>query len=572
MLLTPDKIPARMLNEFSYCPRLCWLEWHDSLFVDSPDTIDGRHVHRRVDRPDAADIAPPDSSSRLPKKSAEETTESPAGPTLHARSLLLGSETEGLIAQIDLVEIDGLSATPVDYKRGKAPEIPEGAYEPERVQLAAQCLILRENGYTCTRGVLYFAASKTRVEIPFTPELLERARELGRLCRELFAQGRMPLPLVDSPKCPRCSLVGICLPDETSHLLNPQPGNPEETIRRLFPIRDDAYPLHVQSQGGTIGKTGERLVVRPRDEPPREVRLMDISMVCLHGNVQITTQAVRECLMADIPILYFTVGYWFLGHLMGTGSKNIFLRIAQHQSAQDPHHALRLARALVLAKLRNQRTLLRRNAETDPTGTLTRLQDLIDQVDHPTRVASLATLMGLEGTGARLYFAAFSNLLKSADPSFAFEDRNRRPPRDPVNALLSFGYSLLTRECLVAAISVGLDPYLGFLHQPHYGRPSLALDLMEEFRPLVVDSMVLNLVNTMEIQPRHFLRRAGACVLNEPGRKVVLLAYERRMDTLVTHPLLGYRATYRRMLEVQARLLGRELVGELPTYTGFITR
>jgi CRISPR-associated protein Cas1 len=188
--------------------------------------------------------------------------------------------------------------------------------------------------------------------------------------------------------------------------------------------------------------------------------------------------------------------------------------------------------------------------------------------------------LGIEGTAAREYFSNLTLMFKSEDerpdgaraPRFDFESRNRRPPRDPVNALLSFVYSLLLKDLVATLIGVGFDPYLGFYHQPRYGRPALALDLMEEFRPLVADSVVINLINNGELRKSDFISRAGAVGLTSDGRKRVIENYERRLDLEVTHPLFGYSISYRRIFEVQARLLGRFLTGEIPRYPAFCTR
>ncbi len=179
--------------------------------------------------------------------------------------------------------------------------------------------------------------------------------------------------------------------------------------------------------------------------------------------------------------------------------------------------------------------------------------------------------MGIEGMAAKRYFAGFAKLLKE-ERGFRFEGRNRRPPTDPVNATLSFLYAMLAREVTVAALACGLDPYLGFLHQPRYGRPALALDLAEEFRPLLADSTALSLFNTGELKPDDFVCRAGAVALKPPGKKAIIAAWERRLLSEVTHPIFGYTISYRRVVMVQARLLGRVLLGELPAYPAFKTR
>jgi CRISPR-associated protein Cas1 len=184
---------------------------------------------------------------------------------------------------------------------------------------------------------------------------------------------------------------------------------------------------------------------------------------------------------------------------------------------------------------------------------------------------SIEALLGVEGTGARDYFEHFKGMLRG-EQTFDLDGRNRRPPRDPVNALLSFVYTLLTKELVLAVTTAGLDPLLGFYHQPRFGRPALALDLMEEFRPLIADSVVINVINTGVVSPADFVVAVTGVALKPPARKRVIFAFERRMDQLITHPIFGYKISYRRVLEVQARLLGRLLLGEIDEYPNMRTR
>ncbi len=218
--------------------------------------------------------------------------------------------------------------------------------------------------------------------------------------------------------------------------------------------------------------------------------------------------------------------------------------------------------------------MLMRNHEEPPALTLDQMKAMALRADQ---TESLEELLGVEGNGARLYFAEFRGMLKVEDEddakfSFDFATRNRRPPRDPVNALLSLGYSMLSKDFTIACYAVGFDPMLGFYHQPRYGRPALALDLMEPFRPLIVESAVLQALNTRMITDRHFISAGKAVALKPEGRKAFYQAYEARMDTLVTHPLFDYRLSYRRMLEVQARLLAKYVEGSIPDYPVFVTR
>ena len=396
----PELIPARMLNEFAYCPRLAYLEWVQAEFSDNLETRQGRFCHRRVDRPSCKAVDGPSEVKTSGRKDGQDDNgadpkslhqyggheqgaargdsngypdpKSPhPGPLpegegegehekIHTRSLMLSAPGEGLIAKMDLVDIDAATAVPVDYKRGRVPDLPEKAWEPERVQLCAQGLILREGGYHCEGGILYYCESRRRVSIPFDDELVERTRELIRQMREMAITGILPPPLEDSPKCPRCSLVGICLPDETrffDHDARPA----RHAVRRLLPARDDALPLYLQEQGTTLGKSGEELVVKQRRDVLQKIRLIDVSQVCLLGNVQVTTQALQELSTRGIPLCYFSYGGWFHAMTQGLVHKNIELRLRQFETATDAARSLALARQFVLGKIKNGRTLLRRH-------------------------------------------------------------------------------------------------------------------------------------------------------------------------------------------------------------------
>lgn len=554
----PDFIPARMLNEFTYCNRLFYLEWVQGEFAESADTLEGRFRHRRVDQekgdlPDSAD------NEDLPVE------------VVQARSVLISSEKYRLIARIDLLEIESNKVVPVDYKRGSMPELPEGAWEPDRVQLCAQALILKDHGYKCDHGIIYYAESKKRIEISIDEKLIKRTLTLRDELIDTALGGIIPEPLKDSPKCPRCSLVGICLPDETNLLY--EEDRKKEDNRRLIPARQDALPVYIQEQGVFIGKKGDLLVIKSKGEVLKEVRLLDVSQLCIFGNVQVSTQALRELNIRNIPVCYFSYGGWFYGYNTGMSHKNIELRIRQFEVAGDQELSLKLAKTFVNTKIKNCRTFYRRNHPCPDKKIIDELSRLASKVKY---VKSFDVLLGLEGAAAKVYFSNFGELIKSEDykedADFIFKARNRRPPTDPVNALLSYVYSLLSKDLMVTLLAVGFDPYLGFYHRPRYGRPALALDLMEEFRQIIGDSVVLTAINNREIIGEDFIFRAGSVALNGEGRKRFIAAYERRMDTLVTHPVFGYSVSYKRVLELQARLLWRYLNGEIKTYPAFLAR
>lgn len=555
-------LPARMLNEFVYCPRLAYLEWVQGEWADSPDTVHGRSVHRRVDKPRGT-----------PPTVKDEANEANEPERIHVRSLELSSDALGMVARLDLAEFEGARAVPVDYKRGRRPHVARGAYEPERVQLCAQGLLLEEHGYESPEGVLYFVGSKERVVVAFDDELRTATRQYAAELRLVVSGGTLPAPLESSPKCVRCSLAAICMPDETNYLRNGQtPPRPLAVVHTL------AMPMYVQARGAKVSKKGEVLEVSVDDQKVASARLLDVSQLVLQGGIYLTTPALNELMAREIPVSWLSHGGWFLGHTVGVGHKNVELRTAQYRASFDDAHCLRLARDLVIAKIRNQRTLLRRNwKQGDIPETL--LLEFRQDREAAARARDLGQLLGIEGNAAARYFRHFGAMLSpvsaSAAPeewSFDFQKRNRRPPGDPINALLSYAYALLTRTLTMTLTAVGLDPYRGFYHQPRYGRPALALDLMEPFRPLLADSTVLMAVNNGEVTANDFVRAAGAVSLSESGRRAFIAGFERRLSQEVVHPVFGYSAQYRQVLEIQARLLGRHLLGELHRYPNFTTR
>ncbi len=594
--LPPDLLPARMLNEFVYCPRLFYYEHVEGVFVKSADTLRGEAIHKRVDQgsgelPAAEASGAGVKSRRRTKGEAPDTAEP---ETIHSRSVTLGSERLGILAKMDLVEAvmdggGGAQVQPVDYKAGAPRRSEEGndLWDTDRMQLGVQCLVLRENGYRCDGGVIYYRATRQRVPLEYTPDLERWILDQVARARKTVA-GPIPPPLTESPKCVRCSLAPVCLPDETRLLQLSEISNFPSAItkppRRLMAPNDERRVLFLNTQGLRVGCNGEVLSVRDKTTVVNEVRLRDVSHVCLFGNIQITTQALHTLCEHDVPVGFFSMGGWFYGLARGHALPNVFCRVAQFRAAADPAACLRLAREFVRGKIHNQRVLFMRNHDQPPDHVRKRLGQARKDV---TRAASLDELLGMEGAAAAEYFAQFDGMLRPEQPDhlpgledapeppwarFEFRGRNRRPPTDPVNALLSLAYSLLAKECTFAAHSVGLDPYVGFYHQPRHGRPALALDLMEEFRPLVAESAVLTAINNRYVNPADFVTAGRAVNLSAAGRKKFFQCFEQRMTSLVTHPVFDYKVSYRRAIELQFRILARVLTGEIPAYTPFTTR
>lgn len=562
-------VPARMLNQWAYCPRLAYLEWVEGAWADSADTEAGKRVHTRVDQPGPALPAPDQAGDE-------------AAPPFTTRAVELASERLGIVAKLDLVEGEGGTVTPVDYKKGKRPHVDAGAYEPDRVQLCAQALVLEENGYQVEEGFLWFAGSRERVRVLFDADLRARTLEAAAGLRLAASAKRIPPPLENSPKCPRCSLIGICLPDEVNLFRTGQvPRTPP-------PPADAGLPLYIQQPGARIGKSGEALTIkapvdrsadtdRDEDTPDQAttVPIGEISELILAGPVALSTPALHALLRAEVPVAWMSTGFWLLGTTGGRSPRSATARIAQYRLREAPNPRLAFARTLVDAKLRNQRTFLRRNWRGSAEDREAALGQLAHILQRLPQVSDMGELLGHEGAAAALYFRAWPNVLAdkaAALPAFQFERRTRRPPADPVNACLSFAYALLTRTLATALEIAGLDPWAGIYHTDRPGRPSLALDMMEPLRPIIADSVVLTALNQGELTAKEFVTAGPGCALTSAGRKTLIRVFERRLDQEHTHPTFGYQIAMRRMLHVQARLLVRHLLGEVAVYPHYTPR
>ena len=583
-------LPVRRLHNFIYCPRLFYFQWVENIFQENADTVAGSHVHRNVDAPsklnDPKDLGLPEGSK--------------------LRSLRLESESLGLIGVVDIVEGGPDGAEIIDYKKGSARRDAEGdrvAKEPDAMQVAAHALLLREHGVNAVRGAIYYAADKRRVPVDFSEELFTKVRKAIEDARAVAASGKCPPPLKNDARCLYCSAYPICLPNESlwwakrrkatdieGQLNFGFAGQTDDTVRdkilealdfaaestgkepTLQPPRpggDDGEVLVVQTPGAQIGQRGDELIVSIKGEDSRKIPGQQVRAIYCFGAVQITAQAAETCLELGIDVSYFSPAGRFIGLLRGLPASGVDARRGQYRLFELPGVRLQLAREVIRAKIHNQRVMLMRNGDVPD-----RVANMMASFRDSTESAhSLTGLLGIEGSAAALYFEQFESMLKQRDNwKFDWRGRNRRPPRDPVNALLSLGYSMLAKELTGVCHSVGLDPFLGFMHQPRYGRPALALDLMEEFRPLVADSVAISLINRGELGPEDFIRGANGTFLNDRGRKPFWEAWFRRLDAEVSHPEFSYKMAYRRMLEVQARQLWRFVRGEALTYHGFVTR
>jgi CRISPR-associated protein Cas1 len=645
-----------MANELVYCPRLFHLEHVQGIFVDSHDTVEGRAQHERAEKRGTKRKAKPkgasasDADSAATPSSTEVASASLPSPgfsrvapeDVPLRKTLL-SDTWGVTGKVDWVEIEGDRVLAVEAKHGSAPKytdhrwehhpLPYEAWPADVAQLALYIALLRDHGLDCSEGEILYRESRTRTRIVWSPELEAFARDVVGRAREVAANPKAPDPLEDSPKCPRCSLYEVCLPDEHHALVRisrlereaangpssvtpaePSDGAAPSTtddpdasadttpeVRRIVAGRDDRAVVHVLSAGTVVRKDGEALKIIPRDAPETRVLLKDVGTLALFGAVQVSEQCVQHLLTTGIPIAHHTFAGELIGMTLPLTTRNVGIRRAQYRAADDPARCLEAARAYVLAKIRNQRTILKRyrrgllaareEADAGPLpdwaggvpqevkedsavsarAVAVELRSMKIALSAAERATSIDTLRGHEGDAAARYFEGLKHILPP-DWRGDLQGRSRRPPRDRVNAMLSFAYALLTREATAAIARVGLDPMLGLYHSMIPGRPALALDLMEPFRAAWADAALLRLLATSGIERTDFVVGDPSVYLSDAGRRSVIRAFERRADELVTHPRFGYRMSYRRMLELEARILAKWLSGEIDQLAPLWTR
>ncbi len=610
-----------MCNEFVYCPRLFHFEHVQGIFVESADTIEGQAQHERAAKRSSTK-AKPSSSTGSPGSQQDDTP-----PWDIPNTLSFIAPQLGVVGKLDTIEADDDEVIVVEAKRGRAPKMQRhtwgehildfGAWPADVAQVALYIAMLREHGLPCTQARIYYRKSKTSRIVPWSDALERFIHAVVLQAKQTSELETPPEPLRDSPKCVGCSLHAVCLPDEhyalarlaslsqaTTSTASDSPNSPntsEKAIRRIVPPRDDKSVLHVLSPGTVLRKRGDSLIVCLRSGEQQKVPVKDVSHVAIYGGASLTQPCTAHLLQAGVPISHHTGAGRLLGLTHSVMTLNIGMRRAQFRAADDKALSLDAARAWVTAKITNQRTILRRYRKgagslalddggedlPDRPGVDAPQQQLqrhqtraaVDQALRDTKVALSAArrtddidaLRGHEGDAAARYFYAMPAIVP---PEWKgdFCGRSRRPPRDRINAMLSFGYALLTRDAAAALTRVGLDPMLGLFHTMRPGRVSLALDVIEPFRAAWVDAAMLRLIATGGIRRDHFHVSSAGVVLSDSGRRRVITAYERRADELTTHPHFGYRASIRRLLDLDVRVLGKWLLGEIPALLPFCTR
>lgn len=538
-----ETIPLSYMNTFVYCPRRFYYEFVEKEMVVNEHVEEGKIKHAR-----------PDEEMRNRKEKDR----------IVSRRQYLASDRLRVAGYADVVEEKDGQAYPVEYKKGKV-----GDWLNDKVQLCLQGMLLEEaTGKAVPFGYLYYIQSNRRKKMILDEELRQASLRAVERAFEVAAGGIIPDPLEDN-RCNGCSLRPICLPDEVSFL-----KGSEEQPHRIQPSLGIDQVLYVDEQGAVLKKQGERILVFKGDELLRDMPIIKVGQVVVCGNVTLTTPLMRFLLRSDIQVTFLSEHGRYEGTLMPELSRNSLLRMAQHRAIDDPQRVLKLSIGFVVAKLSNMRALLLRRIRGKKEGE-ERLAEgakrLKLSLEQAKEAQGLGELLGIEGNGSAAYFAAFGEMIKPG-LGFDFERRSRRPPADPINSLLSFAYTLISSDMISVLHLVGLDPYVGFYHQPKYGRPCLALDLIEEFRPIIADSVVISLVNNESIRQEDFEELAGGWFLKEKARQKFYTAYERRKDDRITHPVFKYALNYRRAFELQARILAKYLLGEIEAYYPLIVR
>jgi len=428
---------------------------------------------------------------------------------------------------------------------------------------------LESSGYKVREAVIYYASEKLRLKVIVNEQIKQEALSTLDEAREC-ARGPRPLPLINDSRCPRCSMQPICLPDEVrSQRLEKTDG--EWTPRKIWPPRDDGIHLVAQTDGTKIGVRGQSMKVTDRNgNTIKEIPLVNLESLSILGSVQITTQALHVMAERNVPVAYLSAAGRLIAIVDPLDSVSANVRRMQIRRFDDTSACLELSKALVAAKIANQRTLLMRNHPELPKCIL---DDLLQEAANAAECKSLDVLRGHEGQAAAIYFDHFAAIFKGPEgKEFDQNGRMRRPPPAPINACLSFGYSMLPHECVAALRTASLEPSIGAFHVSRPGRPALALDLMEPFRPLIADSVAITAFNRGELTTGHFLRTAEGCIMTDHGRRAFFNAYGRRMDVEVTHPVFEYKLSYRRMIVLHARMIAAWLLEEAPTLAFLTTR
>ena len=552
-------LSVHSLHALAYCERLFFLEEVERLRIADERVYAGRTLHVEIEREEDDEVL----------------------------SLGFQSEKFDLIGKVDCIRKRDGQIIPYEHKRGRSARSADGKPETwasDRLQIIAYCLLVEESkDKTVLEGRVRYHADNVTVRVPID----EAARLFFQtsLERAQYLQTSVERPPVAENErlCVKCSLAPVCLPEEArlaeSLAKNEIVGESavtedaeSTTIKndtlRLFPAEDDRQILHILTNGAKVGRKGDRLEVwSPETEEKQAYPVQEIGQVVIHGFAQITTQALRLCAERNLGVHWIGYGGRYMG-AWSSGQGSVQRRIRHYRALTDDDFCLALAKRLVEAKVKMQLGfLLRASREAgreidDVQSSISNIRKLLSPLN---RAGNIDSLRGFEGSIGASYFKALPHLVSDeVGDAMKPEGRNRRPPKDRCNALLSYGYALLLKDITNAILVVGLDPSLGFYHTPRSQAAPLALDLMEIFRVTLVDLPVIGSINRRQWDETEDFQIAGKQVwLSDSGRKKFIQIYERRKADQWKHPVIGYSLSYSRHLELEVRLLEKEWTDKL---------
>lgn len=535
------------LHAIAYCPRLFYLEEVEGLYTQDAAVFAGRRLHVNLEQEEEGEW----------------------------EDLYLESEDLGIRGRVDALRTRNGLTIPYEHKRGKAARDENKnplPWESDRLQILSYCYLLEVAlDIPITEGRIRYHADNVLIHVPFNETAKLEVREAIASARKLLDFDFRPPVTENERLCTRCSLAPVCLPEE-ARLAH----NKEWQPIRLFPKDDDRQILHILEPGTRVGRTGEQIKISRRDQPIEKISVQQVSQVVLHSFSQISTQSLHFLAHHNIGVHWVSGGDRYIGSF-DNRQGSIQRRIQQYRALSQSDFCVDLAKKLVWCRGQGQRKFLMRGKRSNRVSS-PKLNDAIAQMKRVLKqienAGNLSTLLGIEGNLAALYFGALPCILTEAVPNeLRFSGRNRRPPKDRFNALLSFGYSLLLKDVMNSIIAIGLEPALGFYHQPRTQAPPLALDLMEIFRVPLVDMVILASINRSQWDiTEDFSLRGQQVWLSDTGRKKFIECYERRKGESWKHPVLGYSLSYVRLIELEVRLLEKEWSGEAGLFGQLIVR
>jgi CRISPR-associated protein Cas1 len=598
-----DILRVQSLHALAYCERLFYLEEVERIRLADAAVYAGRRLHVEIEREEDGDWHTLDlQSEKLGLRGRVDCLRRRDG------ALIPYEHKRGRAARQTFGKHSG--------GRSSAKQNPACAWPSDRLQVAAYAMLIEEaTGEQIPEARVRYHQDNITVRVPIDAAAREEVLRAITRARELTASVERPPVTRNERLCVKCSLAPACLPEEArraSQLAHgqsdqvaregtenqagegktsgPPMGEPEmsavavsdangsvrsaqtgeaslsKSIIRLFPADDQRQSLHVVTAGARVGRAGDQIEIVAPGETPQRHPSHEIGQVVLHGFAQITTQALRLCAEKEIAVHWVTQGGSYVGSF-AAGAGGVQRRIRQYEALRDPVFCLGLARRLAEARILSQlRFLLRASRDNDRA--ILGIEKSIDGVRKlmPAlrRAASADELRGVEGRAGALYFDALPALIDNgADERMKPDGRSRRPPRDRFNALIGFGYALLLKDVMAAILIVGLDPSFGFYHRPRSQAHPLALDLIELFRVAMVDLPIIASINRRQWDADADFSVTGEQVwLSDKGRRKLIEIYERRKSDVWKHPALGYSLSYARLIELEARLLEKEWMGE----------